>query len=176
MKKSIIINGTNDQSLSGLLSKLGVSRVFVDSLEKAKKLVPIINKGNDIIFIINCAVSSETVTILLNKKEGIHLINGAKLIVIENGINADAIFEQYKTWTPPPPPPPPPITQIPAIKESEKEISQDLHEDLSSTKEIENSEPQKKPKKSKKKVYDEVISNQEIEDDPKTTANDSVVI
>jgi len=170
MKKSIIINGTNDQSLSGLLSKLGVSRVFVDSLEKAKKLVPIINKGNDIIFIINCAVSSETVTILLNKKEGIHLINGAKLIVIENGINADAIFEQYKTWTPPP------ITQIPAIKESEKEISQDLHEDLSSTKEIENSEPQKKSKKSKKKVYDEVISNQEIEDDPKTTANDSVVI
>ena len=169
MKKSIIINGTNDQSLSGFLSKLGVSRVFVDSLEKAKKLVPIINKGNDIIFIINCAVSSETVTILLNKKEGIHLINGAKLIVIENGINADAIFEQYKTWTPP-------ITQIPAIKESEKEISQDLHEDLSSTKEIENSEPQKKSKKSKKKVYDKVILNQEIEDDPKTTANDSVVI
>lgn len=170
MKKSIIISNTNDQNLSVFLSARGVTRTFVENLERARKLIKIITKGDDTIFIINCKISKDEASEMLSKKEGVHFIGAAKIIVIENIDNVDRLFKEYLTMMPPAPPVPPIIITEP------ENINLSEYFEVPKIEAEEVVQVAKKSKKTKKKVYTESNLNQELENDSQTISNGSMVI
>lgn len=173
MKRSIIITGTNDQYLSSFLSSEGITRTFVSDLEKAKKIAKVIGRPGDTIFIISSKVFKDDMANILYKKEGIHFINEGKVIIIEDVDNIEELFKQYKTATPP---------ALEVVKKAEVIETEPLKIDSNEEQVVqqvkieENIPIVKKPKKSKKKMYNEVVLNQESENDSKATSNDGLVV